>query len=311
MSEQGDPPPLMLSIGAAQVGHPLLAVLREQVAPEVLEPVLAHGGVWLNRSRVTDLHQPVPAGGEIVLHRPPGNVYRQPQISERDVCYEDDVLLALNKQAGWYTTPTPWDATGNIRTALQAWLVAREGAHAYLHLLHQLDRDTSGVLLCSRDLAINPLMQQLFDRGHVIKEYLCLCVGQPAQERFSVHTGHGRGRAGCWRLYDLAAVGQVLPNGSRVKEAMSSFAVLRQGTHASLLRATLHTGRTHQIRLHLAHAGHPLVGDVRYGGPAVLDGQAVEAHRLHAWRMSLPHPLRATPLVIRAPLPVWVREFRA
>ncbi len=311
MAEQRDPPPLVLPIGATEAGHPLLAVLHAQVAPAVLEPVLAHGGVWLNRNRVTDLHQPVPASGEIVLHRPPGNLYGQPQITQRDVCYEDDALLALNKQAGWYTTPTPWDALGNVRVALQAWLATREGRHAYLHLLHQLDRDTSGVLLCSRNPAVNPIMQQLFDRGHVIKEYLCLCSGQPAHESFTVHTGHGRGRAGRWRLYDLAAVGQVLPNGSRVKEAMTSFAVLRRGASASLLRATLHTGRTHQIRLHLAQVGHPLVGDVRYGGPAVLDGQAVAAYRLHAWRVSLPHPLRATPLIISAPLPPWVREFRA
>lgn len=311
MPEYADPPPLVLPIAAGQVGKPLLAVLRAQVPPAVLKPVLAHGGVWLNGSRVADMQQAVPAAGELVLHRPPGNVYSQPQIHASHICYEDDALLALHKQAGWYTTPTPWDAYGNIRTVLQTWLAEREGGQAYVHLLHQLDRDTSGVLLCSRDAAINPLMQQLFDQGHVIKEYLCLCSGQPLRDSFTVHTGHGRGRAGRWRLYDLAEVGRVLPNGSRVKVAMTSFAILQRGTNASLLRATLHTGRTHQIRLHLAHCGHPLVGDVRYGGPAMLAGQAVAAHRLHAWRLSLPHPLRATPLVITAAVPTWVSEFGA
>ncbi len=287
-------------------GMPLLEVLRAHVDEATLAPILAHGGLWLKRERVRDLAQPAPVGETLLLHRPPTSHYSTPQIGSDDICYADEYLLALNKHVGWYTTPTPWDRKGHVRESLKGWLAQQGEDDPYVHLLHRLDRDTSGVLLCSRDPAINPIMQQHFDRGAVLKEYLCLCSGTPPHATFALHTGHGRGRAGQWRLYDLAQVGRTLPNGSRVKVAYTSFTVLHQTAQATLLRATLYTGRTHQIRLHLAAVGLPLVGDTRYGGVGELAGQPITAHCLHAWRVSLPHPAWATPLVIRAPLPAWL-----
>ena len=139
---------------------------------------------------------------------------------------------------------------------------------AKVHLAHRLDRDTSGVLLLSTDPAANPGLQRAFTEGLVRKQYLCACVGEPPEDEFSVTTGHGRARQGLWHVYPAEEIGRELPGGARVKSMVTRFAVERRLGGAALVRAFPITGRTHQIRLHMAHLGHPLLGDTRYGGPA-------------------------------------------
>jgi 23S rRNA pseudouridine1911/1915/1917 synthase len=266
--------------------------------------VLAHGGVWLDRRRVDDLAQQVGAGAQMVIHRPPSGTYARLTIQPADICYEDRWLLALNKHAGWYTTPTPWDREGNIRVALHRFVAARDGTTPAIHLAHQLDRDTSGILLCCKVRELNRPLQELFDNGQVHKHYLALCTGVPAQDELTIETGHGRGRNGRWRLYRLDEVGTRLPNGSQVKYARTSFRVAQRRAGAALIHAVLHTGRTHQIRLHLAAMGHPLLGDVKYGGALHYQGQTLTRHLLHAVEMHLPrHPVTEEPLTIHAPPP--------
>jgi 23S rRNA pseudouridine1911/1915/1917 synthase len=297
------PPAIHLTVAAAQAGLPLAELVAMQVGPLAARRILERGGVWRNRRREHDAARPLAAGDQIAIHTPPGGTYAEIEITQADICYESGGLLALNKQPGWYTTPTPWDAVANIRAALTHFLREREGPGAYVHLVHQLDRDTSGVLLCSRDRALNGPLQEAFNAGEVAKEYLCICAGEPQAAQFAVASGHGRGRSGLWRLYELAEVGHTLPNGSTVKAAQTSFTVLRRLGGAALLRATLHTGRTHQIRLHLASLGHPLLGDARYGGPPTFGAHTLPGHLLHAAVLALRHPLSAYPLEIRAPLP--------
>jgi 23S rRNA pseudouridine1911/1915/1917 synthase len=297
------PPALSVTVAPEQAGQTLAALVAAQVGPLAAQHILQRGGVWRNRRREHDAACPLRAGDQVIIHTPPGGTYVDITVTQGDICYESGGLLALNKRPGWYTTPTPWDAIGNVRAALTRFLREREGPGAYVHLVHQLDRDTSGVLLCSRDRALNGPLQAAFNAGAVTKEYLCICAGEPQAAQFEVQTGHGRGRSGLWRLYDLAEVGHPLPNGSTVKAAHTSFRVLRRLGGAALLRATLHTGRTHQIRLHLAALGHPLLGDGRYGGPPEFGGRALPGHLLHAASMALRHPLSAYPLELRAPLP--------
>ncbi len=281
----------------------LTDVVADRIGQGAAQTVLSHGGVWLERRRALDGSQPVAPGMQVTIHRPPAGCYGAIMIDAADICYEDRWLLALNKRQGWYTTPTPWDVSGNVRAALQQFVQSRDGADAYIHLVHQLDRDTSGVLLCSKDPAVNGELQQAFNAGSVAKEYLCICAGEPKQDVFEVQSGHGRGRSGLWRLYPREAVGDVLPNGSRVKFAHTGFAVVQRLSGAALLRATLHTGRTHQIRLHLATRGHPLLGDRRYGGPETFVGHTLEGHLLHAACMRLRHPITYRPLEVRTDLP--------
>jgi 23S rRNA pseudouridine1911/1915/1917 synthase len=193
---------------------------------------------------------------------------------------------------------------GTIPYALADFLRSRDGHAAPLHLAHQLDRDTSGVLLVSKDPALNPALQQLFLTSGLTKTYFALAAGTIAADTFELTTGHGRGQHGLFRVYPLADVGRQLPFGAqRVRRMQTRYTVIARSNSATLVRAQPITGRTHQIRLHLAHLGHPLIGDTRYGGPATLGGQAITHHLLHAARLALVHPTTGAHLRLTASLP--------
>ncbi|MEN9935324.1 MAG: hypothetical protein RLZZ387_1903 [Chloroflexota bacterium] len=333
-----DAGPIRLTVPSEQDGRSVLAIAARALGDEALaREVLARGGLWRNRARVTDASLVAHAGDTLFIHRPPGGAYAEVALGAEHVLHEDDDLLAVDKPAGVYVESTPWDAHGHLRGAVEHLLAARtatgsreENERAQLssrdvpalpsqpaaasvakvHLVHRLDRDTTGVLLLSKDPAVNPALQRAFEAGAVHKEYVCVCVGEPLEDTFVVETGHGRSRQGLFRVYPLEEVGKELPNGSRVKSMVTRFEVERRLDGATMLRAFPITGRTHQIRLHLAHLGHPLLGDARYGGPAEWRGATVPHHLLHAARLELPHPRTGELLVIRAPLPAWWAVFR-
>ncbi len=287
-----------------ETGRPLAVLAAEWLGATAGE-LIAHGGLWLNGKRVGDGQQLAPAGAQLTLCLPPGGHYPELELSSADVLYEDDWLLALNKQVGWYSNATPWDNQGHVLAAAQRWLAAREGSPPTLHLAHQLDRDTSGVLLLSKAPQANPGLQRAFAGGEITKEYCCAVQGVPAESRFNMRSGHGRAADGRWRLYELSELGELLPGGGRVRQAETNFALQQSFGDAALLAAYPRTGRTHQIRLHLAGAGHPILGDTRYGGPAHYRGRALPNQLLHAYRLALQHPVTGKEIELIAPQPNW------
>lgn len=274
-----------------------------ELAPDNGEILLARGGVWVDHQRVTDPNLQIDPTQQIELRRPPGDQYAELELTNSTIAYEDEWLLALHKQAGWYAGATPWDLRGNALDAARRFLLARDGIAYPMHLAHQLDRDTSGVLLLTKHPAANGPLHKAFAGGTTNKRYLALCSGVPPQEA-AICTGHGRAAAGRWRLYSLEEIGRELPSGGgRVKLAHTSYHLLQALDDAALIEATLYTGRTHQIRLHLAHIGHPLLGDARYGGPTSYANIALTGHLLHAQQLALAHPITRQPLIIESPLP--------
>jgi 23S rRNA pseudouridine1911/1915/1917 synthase len=304
-------PTIRLAIPPEHDGQPLRELVIAALAGELDgELLMARGGLWVNGQRIRDMDARAQAGAELAIHRPLAGIYPNIYASADQIIYEDDDLLALNKPAGVYVDSTPWDAEGNYHAALVRFLAARDGATPTLHLAHRLDRDTTGVLLVTKNPAMNPAIQKGFIRHTIAKRYLALCAGAPAEDSFEVTTGHGRGAHGLFRVYPIDEIGRVLINGARVKPMHTRFQVLRRGNDATLLYAFPETGRTHQIRLHLAHLGHPLIGDARYGGPAVWGGAPALFHLLHAERLTLPHPRTHYPLELVAPIPAWADERR-
>jgi 23S rRNA pseudouridine1911/1915/1917 synthase len=291
-------------IAAHEVGASLADIAAHWLGATASE-LIARGGLWLNGKRIEDGHQPAPAGARMTLCLPPGGCYQDLGLSSADVLYEDDWLLALHKRAGWYSNATPWDNQGHVLAAARRWLATRDGAPPPLHLAHQLDRDTSGVLLLSKARQANPGLQQAFAGGNIKKEYCCAVWGVPAERTFSMCSGHGRAAGGRWRLYELSELNQVLPGGGRVRRAETRFVLRRSFGDAAILAAYPGTGRTHQIRLHLAAAGHPILGDTRYGGPAHYRGNDLSQHLLHAYRLALTHPITGAELSLVAPVPEW------
>jgi 23S rRNA pseudouridine1911/1915/1917 synthase len=299
-------PTIRLTISPEQDGLPLRELVVEALAGELDgELLIARGGLWVAGKRVRDMDARAQAGAEVVIHRPLAGVYPDIHASADQIIYEDDDLLALNKPAGVYVDSTPWDAEGNYHAALVRLIAARDGGAPTLHLAHRLDRDTTGVLLVTKNPAINPAIQKAFIRHTIAKRYLALCAGAPPDDDFEIATGHGRGAHGLFRVYPLEEIDRVLINGARVKAMRTRFQVLRRSEEATLLYAFPETGRTHQIRLHLAHLGYPLIGDARYGGPALWRGAPAPQHLLHAERLTLPHPRTHYPLELVAPAPAW------
>ncbi len=291
-----------------QVLGALLATLARVSANEARELIL-RGAVWVDRRRVQQQETLVPPGVELAVHFPPSGSYDSLAITARDILWEDDVLLALNKRPGWHANYTPWDVWGTLPYALATFIRDRDGHEPQLHLAHQLDRDTSGVLLVSKHPAVNPALQQLFAaktaEGGIRKTYFALAAGQIEAETFEVRTGHGRGRHGLFRVYPLEQVGQTLPYGTqRIRAMETQFSVVARHPLATLVKATPITGRTHQIRLHLAHIGHPIAGDTRYGGPASIGTRALDHHLLHAARLEFSHPHTGRYIQFAAPLPL-------
>jgi RluA family pseudouridine synthase len=219
------------------------------------------------------------------------------------VLFEDEWLLVVDKPAGMPTQPTLDARRPSVFSTLQEFIRQRDGGTPYLGLHHRLDRDTSGVLLFTKDQKANAGTAALFSGKTMHKTYQALTIaGAACPDSWEVKNYLGViGRVGKASKY-----GAVRSGGD---PAQTSFRVLERFPGALLIEARPHTGRTHQIRVHLTEGGHPIFGDAFYGGPMQLPagpgGGMVAAPRvmLHAAALEFLHPVTKAPLLIRSPLP--------
>jgi 23S rRNA pseudouridine1911/1915/1917 synthase len=228
------------------------------------------------------------------------------------VLYRDDDLLVIDKPAGLVTHPAP----GNWRNTLMNGLLFADPASARLPragIVHRLDRDTSGVLVCARsERAFVSLSAQLAARS-MHREYLAIVAGAIG-DHGTVASPIGRDPHQRLRM--------AVVEGPHGKPARTDYRVLARRVGAAQGRASgsatgkpyaalacrLHSGRTHQIRVHLASIGHPLVGDPTYGGESF---SGFERQALHAWRLCLQHPATGRELTIDSPVPEDLRDLAA
>jgi 23S rRNA pseudouridine1911/1915/1917 synthase len=226
----------------------------------------------------------------------------QPDEVEFPIVHEDADLVVVDKPAGLVTHP----GAGNWRGTLMNGLLHRWPDSARLPragIVHRLDKDTSGLLMVARsERAFERLTAMIADRS-VRRRYLALAAGR-IDSAATIQAPIGRDPRDRLRMAVVPA--------ARGKQAVTHLApvgVVRYGGRdLSLVECRLETGRTHQIRVHLAHRGHPLVGDVLYGGPTSAD---FDRQALHAWRLQLPHPGDGHLLDLSAPLPQDLRGLLA
>lgn len=201
----------------------------------------------------------------------------------------DPWVLVVDKPAGMPAHPGGRRGATSLVEVLAAGLAA-QGEPTGVHLVHRLDRDTSGAVLAARTPGIHHRLDRDLREGRVERRYLAVVAGSPQEDegRIDAPIGpHPRHR-------DLRVVD---PEG---QAAATRWRVVERFRSAALLEAELETGRTHQLRVHLAHGGHPILGDRRYGGP--LDPSAGRP-ALHAHRLRFPHPEDGRPVAVEAPLP--------
>ena len=233
-----------------------------------------------------DLTIPVPPGREVVPEQIPVRI-----------AYEDDDLVVVDKPAGMVVHPAPGNWTGTLVNALmgRGQALAAGGGPERAGLVHRLDKETSGLLLVAKtDRAHRVLSAELAAR-RITRRYAALCWGHLDADSVTVDKPLGRDPNDRVRV-------AIRPDG---RQARTDFVRLARLESGDLLRAHLHTGRTHQIRVHLASIGHPVVGDDTYGGGGGrrLVGLPPKRHFLHAAWLVFTHPVSGVRMDLRSPLP--------
>jgi 23S rRNA pseudouridine1911/1915/1917 synthase len=264
-------------------------------------------GLVTLRGRVLERSDTVRAGDVILFSFADvrANILRPVELP-LDVLFEDRWLLAINKAAGMVVHPGAGTREDTLVHALLshcAGTLSGIGGVERPGIVHRLDRDTSGVIVVAKtDEAHRELARQFASRT-VVKEYLALVAGVPRLMSGSVRKAIGRNPR---QRHKMA----VVEEGHGGRASWTDWEIVeRYGDRAALVRCALHTGRTHQIRVHMASLGHPLLGDAAYGWKAGAAAGAQPARvMLHAARLSLVHPSKGTMLDFKAPLPA---DFRA
>lgn len=252
---------------------------------------LAHGGACMFVNG-TPVHTPhILRAGDVLAvetedRRPPGTAVT-PGPWPLPVVWEDAHLLIVNKPAGMTAHASNFlPHTPTVAGAL-AW---SRGADFIFHPVNRLDKGTTGLMAVAKSGYVHDLLRRKLHSEGFRREYRAVCVGCPPAERGTVDAPIGRDETS-------AVARRVRPDGS---PAVSHYEVLAKGDGLSLLALRPETGRTHQLRVHMAHLGCPLAGDWLYGRE---DPELIARPALHAWSVRLEHPVTGERILVSAPLP--------
>jgi 23S rRNA pseudouridine1911/1915/1917 synthase len=218
----------------------------------------------------------------------------EPEPPGLEIAWEDEHLLVVDKPAGVVVHPGAGHSTGTLAGALRG-RGARGGPVERAGIVHRLDRDTSGLLVVARSEEAFGRLQNLVRRRELEREYLALVRGRPRSRRGRIEAPIGRDRQHPTRH----SLDTPTP-----RDAVTHFEVEQLHSGYALLRVWLETGRTHQIRVHLAAIDLPVVGDRIYGVPAL----GLERQFLHACRLAFPHPITGERVDVSSPVPAELEE---
>ena len=231
-----------------------------------------------------------------------------------DVLYEDDVMAVINKPAGMVVHPARGHWQGTLVSALAYRFneLSAVGGAVRPGIVHRLDRDTTGVIVIAKTDTAHRAIAAQFENRTVQKKYVCLCLGLPDRDRDEIDLPIGK------HPYHRVKMA-IRRNDRSSKRAQTFYEVVQRFSRVSLLNVHPRTGRTHQIRLHLAHAGYPILCDPLYGRSETLSRSflftgrenptgnesdiLLSRHALHAQQIDLVHPTTGQPVHFEAPLP--------
>ncbi len=280
----------------------LLASRHPELSRARIEGLIKAGHVTVNGAPAVKAGQKVDESDDIVLVIPPPvPAIPSPEPIPLSVIYEDDDIIAVDKPAGLVVHPAPGHFTGTLVNALlhHCPSLAGIGGVARPGIVHRLDQDTSGVMVAAKtQRAMDVLAKEFASHANMEKTYLAVVHGTPIPNEGRIEDLIGRSP------YDRKKMAIVERSGKR---AVTRWKLIAHdsNTGLSLVRCDIETGRTHQIRVHLASIGTPVAGDAVYGRPR-LDKRLADPPKrqlLHAWRLTLKHPVTRAPLTFEAPIP--------
>ncbi|MBX7496808.1 RluA family pseudouridine synthase [Qipengyuania sp. 6B39] len=279
---------------------------------ERVKALIAAGAVEVDGKVATSASAKLSGGPRYSLTLPPPEpLAAEPQDIPLEIVFEDEHLLVVNKPAGMVVHPAAGNPDGTLVNALLhhcAGQLSGINGVARPGIVHRIDKDTSGLLVVAKSDAAHEGLAKQFADHSITRRYLAVCAGQPSPPAGTVSGRIGRSDKDRKKM-------AVLPDdSSRGKHAVTHYETLQHLDHAALIECRLETGRTHQVRVHCASIGHPLLGDPVYGRTpkalkALLDELDFRRQALHAARLGFIHPVSGEPLDFRAELPADMREL--
>lgn len=307
-------PTLQAFVGAEQHNLRLDRALGELFPSQsrnFLAKLITAGKVRVNGMAALKPSHRVESGQEVTVEVPPAAPSAmESQDLPLTILYQDEDVAVIDKPAGLVVHPAAGHPDQTLVNALLHHVHDLSGVGGELRpgIVHRLDKDTSGVMLVAKHDDAHRKLTAAWNTDAVRKEYLALVYGTPAQDRGTIEAAIGRDPRDRKRMAVVA--------GGR--PAVTDYEVAERLRYASLLRCRLRSGRTHQIRVHMKHLGHPIVGDPVYSGPqwrGIPDRKIQRAlesmtrQALHATRITFPHPRDGRVVVLEAEMPADMRAL--
>lgn len=305
-------------MGTLPVSGPVSGRLDKKLAEatglsrERVKALIADGAVTLAGKPVSSGSAKVTGGESFsVALPPPASLDTVPQDIPLDIVFEDDHLVVVNKPAGLVVHPAAGNPDGTLVNALLHHCAGRlSGINGTLRpgIVHRIDKDTSGLIVVAKSDAAHEGLARQFADHSIERTYLAVTGGRPVPAQGRIEGRIGRSDANRKKMALLP------PSSSRGKHAVTHYRTLRTLAHAALVECRLETGRTHQVRVHLASIGHPLLGDPVYGRTPAPLRQALadigfRRQALHAASLGFIHPVSGKPLGFAAELPADMAEL--
>ncbi|MFP5246861.1 MAG: RluA family pseudouridine synthase [Thermoanaerobaculia bacterium] len=302
------------TVGESQHGLRLDRALTELFSNEsrsFLANLVSEGRVRVDGKIAAKPSQKVEQGQTVTIEvPPPAPSAVESQDLPLTILYEDDDVAVIDKPAGLVVHPAAGHPDQTLVNALLFHVSGLSGVGGELRpgIVHRLDKDTSGVMVIAKHDEAHRKLTANWNTDAVRKEYLALVYGTPSSERGTIEAPIGRDPRDRKRM-------AVVKDG---RHAITDYAITERLKYVSLIRCRLRTGRTHQIRVHLKHLGHPIVGDPVYSGPqwrGIPDKKVQKLlssfprQALHAARIAFAHPRDGNVLTFEAPVPADMREL--
>ncbi len=284
-----------------------LVIQLPEISRSRIQSLIKSGDVLLN-GKSTKAKTAVEAGMRIEVSIPePELAEAQPQDIPLQVLYEDSDLIVIDKESGMVVHPAAGNPDGTLVNAVLFHCQDLSGIGGVERpgIVHRLDKDTSGCIVVAKNDQAHVSLTGQFAERSTSKIYLALVQGRPKQDKGTIFTNIGR--------HPVNRLKMAVVNPGSGKAAITDWELLHHdiSSDVSLIMCTLHTGRTHQIRVHMLHLGHPLIGDPIYAKP---QKQKTQTGRLmlHAWRLAFTHPSTDKRIALEAPIPIeygpWLPE---